>query len=202
MLWSSPTWMHRRPLFFVAAAALVLWALGSVINHRPFPPDTTPGGAYARIALCVAEQRAKDMFPYLETEAQWAAYTIRDQRKKAYDRVRESYPPDAGDRLIDAWKEEASAPDGADVWALLAIHRGWTARLERDMSGAADVAIQGERATVVTAHGTRYAFRRRDNGIWGLTMFTPELQAEAERASRDLQVVSRSAADYDRARTQ
>jgi hypothetical protein len=70
------------------------------------------------------------------------------------------------------------------------------------MSGVAGVAIQAERATVITARGTRYPFRRRDNGIWGLTMFTPELQAEAERASRDLQVVLRSAADYDRARAQ
>ena len=202
MLSSAPTWMHRRPLLVVAAAALALLALGYVINHRPFPPDTTPGGAYARIALSIAEHRPRDMFPYLETEAQWAAYSIRDLRKKACDRVRQSYPEDAGDRLIDAWKDEASAPDGADVWALLAVHRGWTARLERDMSGAADVAIQAERATVITARGTRYPFRLRDNGIWGLTTFTPELQAEAERAARDLEVVQRSAADYDRARTQ
>lgn len=60
--------------------------------------------------------------------------------------------------------------------------------------------VKGERATVVTGRGTRYAFRRRENGIWGLTLFTAELQAEAERATRDLEVVDRAARDYDGAR--
>jgi hypothetical protein len=40
----------------------------------------------------------------------------------------------------------------------------------------------------------------RDNGIWGLTIFTADLLAEAERATRDLAVVEKAAADYDRAR--
>ena len=86
------------------------------------------------------------------------------------------------------------------LFALLAATRGWIARLERDLSGVASVEIAGERATVVTARGTRYPFRRRENGIWGLTLFTAELAAEAERAARDLDVVEHAAADYDRVR--
>lgn len=62
------------------------------------------------------------------------------------------------------------------------------------------VEIEGARATVVTARGTRYPFRRRDNGIWGLTIFTAELMDEAKRASRDLDVVEAAAADYARAK--
>jgi hypothetical protein len=191
--------MRRRPLFFLAIGALLLiWAGNRAINRRPFPPDTTPDGAYARIAMCVAERRPSDIFPYLDTEAQWAAFTIRDMRKKACDHVRSSYPRGEGERLLDAWHEEAEAAGGPEVFALLAAHRRWTARLERDLSGPAHVDIEGRRATVVTARGTRYPFRLRDNGIWGLTVFTAELQAEAERASRDLAVVERDAADYDR----
>jgi hypothetical protein len=38
----------------------------------------------------------------------------------------------------------------------------------------------------------------RDNGIWGLTIFTADLVAESERASRDLDVVAAAADDYDR----
>jgi hypothetical protein len=193
--------MRRRLLYFLAALALLLiWAGTYAINHRPFPPADTPEGAYARIALSIAERRPRDAFPYLETEAQWAAYTIHDLRKKACDKVRASYPPDERERLLDAWHAEADALDGPDVFALLALRKGWMARLERDLSGTAHADVQGERATVVTARGTRYPFRKRDNGIWGLTVFTVELQAEAERASRDLEVVTRNAADYDRAR--
>jgi hypothetical protein len=188
------------PLAIVVGIALLIWGGSFVIARRPFPPDTTPEGAYARIALAVAGRRPQDAFAYLETEAQWASFTIRDLRRKACDRVRSSYPAAEQDRLLGAWHEEADAPDGPDVFALFAARRGWTARLERDMSGVEHVEVQGERATVVTARGTRYAFRRRENGIWGLTLFTAELDAEAERAARDLDVVERAAADYARIR--
>ena len=194
--------MTRWPvLVFGLAIACLVWTGQRIISHRPFPADTTPEGAYARIALAIADRRPRDAFAYLETEAQWACYTIRDARKKATDRVRASYPDDQREALLGGWREAAEAPDGADVFALVAARRGWIARLDRDLSGAAHVEIQGERATVVTARNTRYAFRRRTNGIWGLTMFTAELEAEAERASRDLDGVDRAAADYDRART-
>jgi hypothetical protein len=186
------------PLAVVVAIALCIWGGSAAIAHRPFPPDTTPEGAYARIALAIAGRRPQDAFAYLETEAQWASFTIRDLRRKACSRVRASYPVAEQERLLGAWHEEADAPDGPDVFALFAARRGWTALLERDLSGVTHVEVQGERATVVTARGTRYAFRRRDNGIWGLTLFTAELDAEAERAARDLEVVDRAAADYAR----
>jgi hypothetical protein len=191
--------MRRPPALVVLAIAIaVLIAGGAIaIARRPFPSDKTPEGAYARIALSVAERRPRDAFPYLETEAQWASFTIRDVRRRACERVRASYPQGQRERLLDGWREEADAPDGADVFALLAARRGWTSRLERDLSGVAHVEIQGERATVVTARGTRYAFRRRENGIWGLTLFTAELEAQAERASRDLDVVEGAARDYE-----
>ncbi len=191
--------MLRRPLVLLAVAAgLAIWAGQKATARQQFPPDTTPEGAYARIALSVADRRYRDIFPYLETEAQWAAYTIRDVRRKACARVRASYPPVERERLLEAWRDEAEAPDGADVFALLAGARHWSARLERDLSGVGHVEIEGLRATVITARGTRYSFRMRENGIWGLTVFTAELSAEAERASRDLEVVERDAADYDR----
>jgi hypothetical protein len=191
--------MRRRPLLLLAAVVvLIVAAAGWAIGRRPFPPDTTPQGAYVRIAYAVAERRPRDAFAYLETDAQWAAYTIRDMRRKACDRVHASYPPDQARPLLDAWQAEADAPDGADVFALMAARRGWIPRLERDLSGVAHVEVAGERATVVTARGTRYPFRRRDNGIWGLTIFTAELQAEAQKASRDLEMVERAADDYAR----
>ena len=194
--------MRRRTLLALTGAVVVLLAAGSMaVSRRPFPPDTTPEGAYARIALAVADRWPRDLFAYLETEAQWASFTVRDLRRTACDRVRASYPPGEQARLLGAWQDLADAPDGPDVFALYATRLGWMGRLERDLSGVAHVEVQGERATVVTARGTRYPFRRRDNGIWGLTIFTAELSAEAEKAARDLEVVERAAADYDRART-
>lgn len=193
--------VSRWPVFALALAlAGLVWTGTRVINGRPFPPDTTPEGAYARIALAIAERRPRDAFAYLETEAQWASYTILEARKRACKRVRESYPQGERASTIREWMDLDAAPEPPDAFAVLALRRGWIARLERDLSGVARVDVQGERATVVTGRGTRYPFRRRENGIWGLTIFTAELQAEAERASNDLEVVEHAAADYDRAK--
>ena len=77
-----------------------------------------------------------------------------------------------------------------------AEERGWIRRLRKDLSGIAEVQIEGERATIVTARETRYSFRKRGNGTWGLTMFTAELLTESTRAARDYDVVRRAADDY------
>jgi hypothetical protein len=192
--------LARWPVFVLAIVVAVLaWSASNFYSHRPFPSDRSPEGAYARIALAIAQRKPQEAFAYLETEAQWASYTILQARREACRLVVGSYPSEEAKPLLSDWTDIANAPDGSDVFALMAARRGWIARLERDLSGAARVLVEGDRATVVTARGTRYAFRRRDNGIWGLTIFTPELEAEAEKASRDLQVVERAAADYRRA---
>lgn len=187
-------------------AALVLAAVvvsGGVyaLVRKPFPSDHTPEGAYARIAKAIAEEHPLDVFPYLETDAQWACFTLRDQRKRALDRVEKSYPQGLErDRLIAEYEKDGRLPDGSDVFVRWAKAKGWFDRLRKDLSGAASVEQDGERATVITARGSRYSFKKRDNGIWGLTMFTAELVAEAERASRDLDVVTRAADDYDKSK--
>jgi hypothetical protein len=181
---------------------LIVAALASVLLfYKPFPPDRTPDGAYARIAKAIAEGHPHDVFPYLEQDAQDAAFSIRDMRAAAYDAVGRSYPtgPERA-TLLAAYRAEAEAPDGADVFALLDRRYGFLGRLRKDLSGVAAVETVSERSTVVTAHGTRYSFRRRPNGMWGLTLFSAELLAESERAARDLASVRAAADDYARAR--
>jgi hypothetical protein len=183
----------------LALAAAILGRIAYA--YLSFPSDRTPEGAYLRVAIAVNRGRPEDFFAYTETRAQHAAYTIRDFRKQARERVLATYPEPERSRLADQYAAEASAPDGADVFALYAKRHGWISRLRRDMSGIKKVEISGDRATVETAHGTRYPFRRRDNGIWGMTQFTPILDGEAERAARDFSVIERAAADYARAPT-
>jgi len=193
--------LSRRAFLGIGAAFAAL-AGGWVAWQRlaRFPADTTAEGAYLRVAVAITEGRVRDCFAYLEDEAQHACYSIRDYRKRAADRVAAAYPEPERSRLIAAYQKHASAPDGADVWLDLAEHRGWVGRLRRDLSGVGKVETSAERATIETARGTRYGLRRRPNGIWGLTMFTADLLAEAERAARDAEVVEKAAADYERAR--
>jgi hypothetical protein len=178
--------------------ALLALAIGLLV-YRPFPSDRTPEGAYMRIARSMSRGDARAIFPYVETDAQWACYSIRDARKKASEIVERSYPEPQKAELLAQWREEANALDGADVLALLAKRRGWDTRLRRDLSGISRVEVEGERASVVTARGTRYPFRRRDNGIWGLTILTAELLADKDKSARDLSIVEEAAKDFERA---
>ena len=164
-----------------------------------FPSDHTPEGAYLRIGIAVNRGRPQDFFAYTETRAEHACYTIRDYRKKTRDRVLAAFPEPERSRLAAQYAEEVAAPDGADVLAIYAKQNGWMNRLRKDMSGIAHVDIEGERATVETARGTRYPFRRRENGIWGLTLFTAQLSAEAEKAARDWDLIDKAASDYEHA---
>ncbi|HTN92801.1 MAG TPA: hypothetical protein VL242_54410 [Sorangium sp.] len=191
---------RRRAIAWGAAAVAVVALLLFWRKLNQFPPDTTPEGAYLRIAYNIGASDARGCFPYLEDRAQHAAYTIRDYRRKAFERIEASYPEPERTRLLDQYRAHAMAEDGADVWVDLAAKQGFIARLRRDLSGIGKVEVTGERATVETARGTRYPFRRRDNGIWGLTLFTADLVAEAERAARDWDVVEKAALDYERGR--
>ena len=189
----------RRVLTILLAGIGATLLLAFVWAKLSFPSDRTPEGAYLRVVIAVNRGRAQDFFAYTETRAQHACYTIRDYRKQTRDRVLAAFPEPERSRLAAQYAEEAAAPDGADVLAIYAKQNGWMNRLRKDMSGVAHVNIQGERATVETAHGTRYPFRRRENGIWGLTQFTAALCAEAEKSARDLALIDKAASDYEHA---
>ena len=194
----APATMRPKALAIALAVALVPLALFFGLR-RPFPSDHTPEGAYLRVARAVSRSQPKEFFAYLEEEAQWACFTIRDTRKQAVLRVAKSYPEPQRTQMLVQWQRFADAPDGSDVFAILYDERGWAKRLRKDLSGVVKVDLEGERASVVTARGTRWPFRLRKNGIWGLTVFTAELVAEAEKATRDLALVEAAANDYDRA---
>jgi hypothetical protein len=167
---------------------------------QPFPSDRTPLGAYLRIARSVGAMDVSATFPYLEDEAQWACFSICDARKSAAVRIRRSYPTEAQAAALAASANLAGCSDGPSAFNILAKQYGWSGRLRRDLSGVVSSEIVGERASLVTARGTRYPFRIRKNGIWGLTIFTGELVAERNRATRDLALVTAAADDYDAAR--
>lgn len=183
----------------LASLALCLPILWALVAWLRFPSDKTPEGAYLRVVTAVNRNAPERAFAYVETRAQHACYTIRDMRRKALEVISAHFPETERAKASEPYRTSANAPDGADVFAIYARDRGWLDRLRRDLSGIAHVEQQGDRATLVTVRGTRYAFRRRENGIWGLTLFTATLDAEAARASRDFAIIEQSAKDYQRA---
>lgn len=161
-----------------------------------FPPETEPEGAYLRITYNLAEGDPIAVFDYLEDPARDAVFTIHDFRRRSRDLVQAHFPEPERTKLVTEYASIADAVDGHHAFVVMAEERGWMRRLRRDLSGVTSVQIEGERATIVTARETRYSFRKRQSGAWGLTMFTPELLSEANRAARDFDVVRRAAEDY------
>ncbi|APS00751.1 hypothetical protein [Pajaroellobacter abortibovis] len=164
-----------------------------------FLSDTNPRGAYLQIAKDITEDHPEKVFNYLETEAQWACYTIRDARKRAYERIEATYPELEKKAMLSTYRSIASAADGAEVFALLARKRQWFVRLRKRLGQIARVEIKGDWATVKTAQRESYGFRKKENRRWGLTLFTQDLSAEANRAFQDLSVIEKSAEDYEHA---
>lgn len=152
-----------------------------------------------RIASAIAGGDTHDAFAYLEDEAQHAAFSIGEFANRATRAIRQGYPADEQARALQPYAELAKHSDGPQVWATLARQRGWVTRLRRDLSGVVQVEIAGTRASVTTARGTRYPFRRRPNGIWGLTLFTAELGEEAKRLARHTAAVESHSSDFQRA---
>ncbi|XXX77893.1 hypothetical protein WMF30_03860 [Sorangium sp. So ce134] len=187
--------MHRRTAIALGIAAAACGLTGFTVIHHP--KDTTPEGVYLRLASALGRGDVRPTFTALDDEAQRACHAIRDHRQMASERVQASYPEPERSKLLALYRAHAEAPDGADVWVEMATRLGWIARLRRDLSGVARVEVDGDRAVVETARGARYLFRRREGGLWGLSMFTAELLAEAERAARDWDVVERASLDYD-----
>src|SRR5262249_9027110 len=122
---------------------------------------------------------------------------IQKERRTSLERARKSHPKEALSPIEAAYGADASTPDGVDVFVRLAKARGWFERLRRDLSGVARTEGDGDRAPIVTPRGTRYPFHRRTVGLWGLTSFTAELVADAERATRDRARIEEAAHDYD-----
>jgi hypothetical protein len=191
---------RRRVVIGVGIIAAAV-AAAAIAFHQPFPPDRTPEGAYARIAKAVSEQRPRDIFPYLEQDAQDAAFSIHDMRKAACDAIEASYP-DGGERqdLLARYRPDARTKSGPDEFLLLDSRHHFIERLRKDLSGIAKVETKGDRATVTTARGTRYSFRKRPNGVWGLTLFSAEMLGDSDRAARDLASVRAAAEDYSTAK--
>ena len=196
---------RRQALLILGSSATLLvgiplaWSLHTSFR---FPSDHIPEGAYVRITLAFGNSHLEDCFAFLETESQHALFSIHDFRKRSFERIRESFEEPDRSRLLELYRAEGTAAGPPQEWAVIAHARGWDARIRRDLSGIQSVEVVGDRATIQTVAGTRYPFRRADNGIWGLTSFTPELVEHKERAARDFAIIDSAAHDYDIARGQ
>ena len=191
-------WLTANRLWAAVLAALLV--TGLALSWGAYPSDRTVEGAYYRVVIAVNRDQPDQVFPYLETEAQHAAFTIGNYSRQARELIARAYPEPLRAQELARVDELARAEPGPGVFTLYAKKRAWIERLRLDLSGVKSVEVSGDRASVETARGTRYPFRRRENGMWGLTLFTAQLIADREKASRDLAQIEAAASDYERSK--
>ena len=179
----------------VAAGLAAVVALARV--GRP-PSETTPEGAYARIAMVLSAGDERGVLAYLDDASVRACDTIWRDHQAASDLVDRTFPEPERSRLVAAYRAHALATSVSDVWLELARRNAFLRTLRQDLSGVATVEAAGDGAVVVTARGARYPFRRRSDGTWGLTIFSNALAREADKAEMDLREIRASASDYER----
>lgn len=153
-----------------------------------------------RIAQAVNQDRPQDFFAYTDEEAQHACYSLLDNRRRARARILGGYPGPKQAEALRPFQDIAELESPADVLAYYARREGWLSQLRHDLSAVKKVEQSGPRATVVTVVGTRYALRRRPNGIYGLSAFTPFLCEEAEKSARDFVLIDKTASAYEGAK--
>lgn len=185
----------------LALAVLAAAALFAAVYVRRYPADTTPEGAYLRLAKHLELGQPELAFSYLEVDARDAVYAMARARTDALAQVRATFPPGEALAFAESYAALATGDDGPRAFARYAEPRGWIRRLAKDVSPIDHVEREGDRATVVTRKGTRYPFHRDRDGRYGLTSFTAEIVARANQAIRDREVVARAAADYERRRS-
>lgn len=183
-----------------AAVVLGVGLVGAALWFLRPAPATTPRGAFQRVALHTDQGRPEALFSYLDETAQQEAFTIRDYSRQSLALVEDAFPVEERARWIEQLRPLAQCEDGKDAFAHLARQRGWLERLHKDLSAIRTIEESGERASVETVNGTRYPFRRRPNGMWGVTLFTAELQELALKAARDHETLERSAKEFQRAK--
>ena len=175
---------QRRAVALALAALLLGVAFASVDRAWRASRPPTRRRAPTCASPWTGTGDARTASPTSRIEAQHAGYSIRDYRKRASDRVAAAYPEPERTRLLEAYSAHATrptAPTCGSTWPSSAAGSAACAAISR----ASPRWRRAASAPPSRPRGTRYGFRRRENGIWGLTLFTAELAAEAERAARD-----------------
>ncbi|MCH2107874.1 MAG: hypothetical protein MK135_00970 [Polyangiaceae bacterium] len=195
----APQTSTRRYLLLVGLSMIAIVGVALTILRLSFPSDQLPEGAYLRVAKAVTNNDPASFFAYLEEPAQHACFTISRYRSDARRLIEETYPMEAAQKALKKLGEPILEGDGPAIFSSYAKTQGWVEQLRADLSGVKTTRVEGLRATIETVRGTRYSFRRRPNGIWGMTAFTASLLAEAEKSARDFELISRAATEYRRA---
>lgn len=161
-----------------------------------FEPDpNTLEGAIETAAVAVERGDARALFRVIDVRTRHAMGGIVDARNRSRELVRKTYPIGQADtELTRLGPEAATATDLFAQRCDAVCLADFASKL-----GAPESSMRHGNVTVVTTvRGTRLDMYSVDGGWFGLLWRLQELEAERDRASRDLEQIGKNAALYRR----
>lgn len=178
--------------------ALALCA-GCGIGGTPDPRELE--GAIGYLAVALERDDSAMLFRAVDARARHAMISIVADRQRAAEVIRADYPDEEQERALTGLGDAATVQDAP---ALFALRCGATCRQELgQLLGAPSEQRQdGAELVVTTSRGGTLRFHKPDgaDAWYGWVWETEALDAERDRANRDLRQIEENAETYRRRR--
>lgn len=157
-----------------------------------------PEDAYRRLAESLHLGDLEATYDALDRDSRWAWMTVQRCHREAYDIVLSNFPP-GDDREAGLRRFEAGALS-ENAGQFFAAHTGAEAlrALKARLPDQPVFEGQADSVTVKGRDGQPLPFQRHD-GRWGFAGFQAAALDAQKRATADLEIIQRSATDYERA---
>jgi len=199
--WTAVTGSRER-LRALRVAPVILTGFAMLAVSDGCGSDPDPRDIDGAIATALQHAEAGDaghLFRVIDQRARHAMASIQQDRSEARRLVRASYPPATRDETLRSLGDAAGATSAADLFARR-CDGACLAGLVDVLRAPASVQRDGDDATISTVHGGTFRMHRGNDGWWGLVWHTDELEAERNRAARDLEQIRANASVYERRR--
>lgn len=159
------------------------------------PDPRTVEGAIEAAADAVERRDARALYRLIDVRSRHALEGIHDANSRARTLIERDYPDAQAAAAL-----KRLGPPAADAEALFAQRCDATclADFAAKLGAPERIEAQGEVTVVTTVRGSRLHMYSVDGGWYGLLWRRQQLEAERDRASRDLKQIEENAAVYRR----
>lgn len=173
--------------------------VGCGIGGTPDPRELE--GAIAYLAVAIERDDPAMLFRAVDARARHAMISIVADRQKAAELIRADYPAEEREAALAELGDAATIDDAP---ALFALRCDSTCRseLSAKLGAPTERRREGDELVVTTVRGGTLRFHRAEgeNAWYGWVWQTEALDAERDRANRDLRQIEQNAETYRRRR--
>lgn len=155
--------------------------------------DSTPRGAFERMADAAQSESVGDLFDALDDESRDAVSGLHGAQARIGRLLRRDFLTEEREGVPGRWRLGAEARDARSVFAAWCREYECLAEVTDRLSAPVRVDIDGAGARVLVRKGRSYPFSRSRRGRWGLSLFRDRLRRWNVEVHRDLESIAHSA---------